>query len=35
MDVRPDGTPWSDLVVVLAMILALAGAALTLVTGGR
>lgn len=35
MDVKPDGTPLSDSVVVLAILLALAGAVLTLATGGR
>ena len=35
MDVKPDGTPLSDLVVVAAILFTLAGVVLTLAGGGR
>ena len=35
VDLRPHGTPLSDLVVVLAMLVALTGVVLALATGGR
>ena len=35
MDVKPSSTPLSDLVVVLAIVVALAGAVLAVAAGGR